>query len=121
MSRYFKELDYICRFKALLMLTEEEKAFLEYWEQNRTKERKTWRQLLIGLPLGLLFALPILINLFSGWYIRADMEARSGSSPTVLIMAVLIIASFFAIFSKRYKWERNEQRYKELKGKEENK
>ncbi|OJY91155.1 MAG: hypothetical protein BGP14_06150 [Sphingobacteriales bacterium 44-15] len=102
------------------MLTEEEKAFLEYWEQNRTKERKTWRQLLIGLPLGLLFALPILINLFSGWYIRADMEARSGSSPTVLIMAVLIIASFFAIFSKRYKWERNEQRYKELKGKEEN-
>ena len=121
MSRCFKELDYICRFKALLMLTEEEKAFLEYWEQNRAKERKTWRQLLIGLPLGLIFTLPILVNLFSGWYVRADMEARSESSPTVLIVAVLIIASFFAIFSKRYKWERNEQRYKELKGKEENK
>lgn len=103
------------------MLTEEEKAFLEYWELNRAKELKTWRQLLIGLPLGLIFSLPILINLFSGWYTRANMVATTQSSPTVLIVAILTIACFYAIFNKRHKWERNEQHYKELKAKVENK
>ena len=71
------------------MLTDEERAFLDYWKQNRTKELKTWRQLLIGLPLGLIFSLPILINLFSGWYTRANMVART-VEPTVLIVALAI-------------------------------
>jgi hypothetical protein len=97
------------------MLSNEEKAFLQYWEINREKEKKTWRQLLIGLPLGLIFTLPILINFLSGWHKRATMEANAETSPGVLISAVLIIAVFFAIFNKRHKWELNEQRYAELK------
>lgn len=90
-----------------------------FWEANREKEKKTWRQLLIGLPLGMIFTLPILLNLFSGWDKRAAMVANTQLNPVVLIIAVLLIASFFAVFSKKHRWDMNEQRYKELKSKKE--
>lgn len=100
------------------MLNNEEKAFMLYWEQNRLKEKKTFRQLIIGLPLGLLFTLPILVNFMSGWHKRAEMVGRVQTNPTVLICAVIIIGSFFAIFNKRHKWDMNEQRYRELEFKQ---
>ncbi|MBN8786617.1 MAG: hypothetical protein J0I84_05965 [Terrimonas sp.] len=100
-------------------MTEEEKDFMIFWEANREKEKKTWRQLLIGLPLGMIFTLPILLNLFSGWDKRAAMVANTQLNPVVLIIAVLLIASFFAVFSKKHRWDMNEQRYKELKSKKE--
>jgi hypothetical protein len=97
------------------MLNEEEKAFMQYWEQNRTRQKKIFRQFLIGIPLGLLFAIPIVINFASGWYKRADMEANSGEfNPMVLLIALLIIVAFVAIFSRQHKWDQYEQRYKEL-------
>jgi membrane protein YdbS with pleckstrin-like domain len=101
------------------MLSEREKQFIEYWEANRDKEKKTNRQLLIGLPVGLLFTIPIILSVFSAkfWYKRADMEANT-TSPTVLIVAVLIIAVFIAIFHKRHQWEMKEQQYQELKARE---
>ncbi|MBX3239330.1 MAG: hypothetical protein KIT80_18755 [Chitinophagaceae bacterium] len=101
------------------MLSEEEKAFVKYWEENRDKEKKTFRQLLIGLPLGLVFGLPILLNFMSGWYKRAAMIRNSSFNPLVLIIAIIIISCFFAIFNKKHKWEMREQRYRELKLKEE--
>lgn len=75
---------------------------------------------MIGLPLGLVFALPILINFFAGrlWYKRADAIGNTQMSPVVLIVAVLAIAVFIAIFNRKLKWEKNEQFYKELKAKE---
>ena len=102
-----------------IMLSEREKQFIVYWEANRDKEKKTNRQLLIGLPIGLLFTIPILLSVFSAkfWYTRADMVANS-TSPTVLIVAVLIIAVFIAVFYKRHQWEMKEQQYQELKAKE---
>lgn len=100
-------------------MSEEEKRFMLFWEKNRDKERKTWRQLLIGLPLGLIFTLPILLNLFSGWDKRAVMVANTQTDPVVLVIAVLAIASFFAIFSKKHRWDMNEQRYNELSVKRE--
>jgi hypothetical protein len=99
------------------MLTEREKEFIEYWEQNREKEKKTFRQLLIGLPLGLVFAIPILLNFSSNWYKRANMWARGHSDDntvTVLVIAVILIAVFVAIFSKKHKWDMYEQQYQEL-------
>ena len=99
------------------MLTEEEKRFIEYWQQNRDKQKKLLRQLLIGLPAGLLFAIPIILNFSAGWDKRASMWARGHSddnTATVLIIAVLIIAVFVAIFSKRHKWEMYEQQYQEI-------
>ena len=107
------------------MLSQEEQNFLKYWEQNRAREKKAFKQWLMGLPLGLLFGIPILLNLFSGWYKRAKMDLNSHLSngefnPLVLLVALLLIVSFVAIFSKRHKWEMNEKQYQELKAKADN-
>jgi hypothetical protein len=97
------------------MLDKKEKAFIAYWEANRDRLGRWDRQLLLGMPVGLLFALPILLNFLSGWYQRADMEARSQEfSPAVLLLGVFLIAGFTAVFYKRYRWDRNEQRYRAL-------
>lgn len=103
------------------IMSKEEEEFMLYWEANREKERKTWRQLIIGLPLGLIFTLPILINLFSGWNKRAEMVANTQVNPVILITAVLLIASFFAIFNKKHRWDMHDQRYNELLSKREKK
>jgi pilus assembly protein TadC len=96
------------------MLTEEEKLFLEYWEKNRDKEKHFARQLASGLPLGLVFALPVLVAvIFHNWY--KSMIYISGSQVIVISIGVLGIAIFFAIFRMKFKWENNEQLYKELK------
>ena len=102
------------------MLSEDELRFMSWWEQNRNKEKKWLKQWLLGLPLGLAFGLAILVNFFSGWYKRANMVfnsqvANRDFNPLVLIIAMVLIASFIAIFSKRHKWEMNEQKYRELK------
>ena len=102
---------YFCR----TMLTEDEKKFIAYWEINRLHRKKTFKQLLIGLPLGALISIAIFINFFSGWYKRADMVIRSGSSLIlVLVIAALLIVVFTAIFSARHQWDMNEQRYREF-------
>ncbi len=101
------------------MLTEDEKKFMEYWEKNRDKQKKVVRQFLLGIPLGLLFAIAIVINFSSGWYKRADMMANTQDfNPGVLIIALLIIIGFVAIFSRRHQWDMNEQHYRELKAKD---
>jgi hypothetical protein len=101
------------------MLTERERAFLRYWEANRLQEKKTYKQLLIGLPIGLLFAIPVLLAVFSGklWYKRADMVANT-TNPAVLVIAIVAIAVFMAIFYKRHQWDMREQQYRELKARE---
>jgi hypothetical protein len=97
------------------MLSQEEAAFIDYWEKNRLRRRKVVRQFLLGVPIGLLFAIPIVINLSSGWYKRAMMEANSPDfDPRVLFVALLLIVAFVSIFWQRYKWDQYEQRYQEL-------
>lgn len=100
------------------MLTEEEKKFITWWEANRDKEKLVFRQWLIGLPIGMLFGIAIVINFSSGWNKQATYIASTSFNPIVLIIAILIISTFVAIFSKKHKWEMNEQRYKEFKAKE---
>jgi quinol-cytochrome oxidoreductase complex cytochrome b subunit len=105
------------------MFSDDEKRFMTWWELNRDKEKRTVKQWLVGLPLGLLFGIPILINFFSDWYRRASMivnaqVATRNSGPVVMIIGVLLIISFIAIFSKQHKWEMNDQRYRELKARE---
>lgn len=104
----------------LLMISEEEKKFINYWEANRDHQGKWTTQLLSGIPLGLVFALPVFIIVFTGryWYKRADMELNTKLNPWVLIVAVFLIALFFAFFYKKYQWEKKEQQYLEFKSKE---
>ena len=99
------------------MLTKDEKLFLEYWEKNREKEKKIFRQLTYGAPWGLVFALPILVLvIFDDWY--KNMIPISKSQMILIIITILAIAVFYALFRMRFKWESNEQLYKELKFKE---
>jgi hypothetical protein len=104
------------------MLNEQERMFIDYWEANRLKEKKVMKQLLVGLPVGALFGIPIILMLISGrfWYKRADIEATSNLNPLVLIVAVVIIIIFVAIFYKRHQWDMKEQQYLELKSRQEN-
>ena len=96
-------------------MTREETDFIRYWEANRLRRKKVSRQLLVGIPAGLLITVPIVINLASGWYKRATMEANSSDfNPLVLIVALLIIVAFSAIFWQSHQWDQYEQRYLEL-------
>jgi len=99
-------------------LTEKELAFISYWEHHRMKEKKFLNQLLVGLPLGVVFGMPILINLFFGWYKRANMVAHTQLNPVILITAIMLIIVFVAVFSRKHKWEMKEQYYLELKARE---
>jgi integral membrane sensor domain MASE1 len=100
------------------MLTKEEKDFLVYWEANRTSRKKVFRQWLVGIPAGLLIAIPIVINYATGWYKRAAMVAGAEFNPLVLLVALVLIVSFTAIFYKQHQWDQLEQRYRELKAKD---
>ena len=97
------------------MLTDQEKDFIRYWETNRVRQKKVVRQFLVGIPIGLLFVIPIVINFATGWYKRADMEANNQDfNPMVLFVALILIVGFTAIFYQRQKWDQYEQRYQEL-------
>lgn len=97
------------------MLSKEEEAFINYWKANRERQKKTFRQFLLGIPLALLFVIPIALNFFSGWNKRAVMESNgSDFNPGVLLLALLLIVVFVAIFSRKFKWDQYEQRYREL-------
>lgn len=97
------------------MLTQQERDFIRYWENNRLRRKKVMRQFLVGIPIGLLFVIPTVINFTSGWYKRAMMEAGSQDfNPMVLLVALLLIVGFTAIFYQRHQWDQHEQRYREL-------
>ena len=97
------------------MLNKEEEAFILYWKENRIKQKRVFRQFLLGIPLALLFVVPIVLNFFSGWYKRAAMmSSTSEFNPGVLLLALILIVVFVAIFSRKFRWEQNEQRYLEL-------
>jgi hypothetical protein len=96
-------------------MTKEEKLFINYWSQERTRKKKFLRKLSIGLPLGVVISVAVLINVFSGWYQKADMELRSNSSLMIVILvAILGIVVFITIFSAHHRWDRNESMYQEL-------
>jgi hypothetical protein len=101
------------------MLTQQEKDFIVYWENNRERRKKVIKQLFIGLPLGTLFVALILISSLSGWYKRAAMTINVDTSLViVLLIASLLIVAFIVIFSVRHRWEMDEQQYQELKFRE---
>jgi hypothetical protein len=97
------------------MLTEEEKGFIGYWEQNRNKKKRLIWQLAAGLPLAALLSGGIFITYFSDWYTRAVMLISMNTSGVFVVLAGLIlIVVFVVVFSSRHRWEMNEQRYLEL-------
>lgn len=98
----------------------DEQKFLTYWEENREREGRLSVQLLFGLPYGLLFSIPILVNFLLGrfWYKRADAVGLSQFNPVVLIFVVLLISVFIALLNRRFRWEKLENQYLEIKARE---
>lgn len=104
-----------------MMLTERDKVFMLYWEKERTRQNSFASKLLSGLPMAMLFSLPILLLIlavylfFPEWYMKISNTSQ-GSFITIVI-AVFLCVIFFSYFRMHYKWEMNEQIYQELKAK----
>ena len=104
------------------MLTEKDKQFLAYWEKNREQQGQFMSKLLGGLPMAMIFGLPIILSLmvvrlfFPDWYTKIS-NASNGSFVTVLV-AILILVFCYSFFRMQYKWELNEQLFAEIKAKE---
>ncbi|GAB2814095.1 hypothetical protein [Ferruginibacter profundus] len=117
------------------MLSEKEENFIIYWEKVREKESTFRHKFLAGLPMAFMFGLPILIFFgivkifFPSWFTTAShkqteiattewsakfMQLSNGDIIAALV-AVFIVILFFSYFRMHYKWENNEQLYKELK------
>ena len=96
------------------MLSTEEEQFILYWEQNRLRKKRGWRQLSIGLPLGVALAAAILINIYSDWNPAGNMIRYDPQTMFVVLAAVLLIIIFVAIFAAKHRWDMNEQHYREL-------
>jgi len=122
------------------MISEKDKQFISDWEKVRERESTFQHKFLTGLPMAFMFGLPILIFFgvvkifFPSWFTTAShkqtdiampewsvkfMKLSSGDVITAFI-AVVIVILFFSYFRMHYKWEMNEQLYKELKSKEKN-
>lgn len=103
------------------MLSEKDKEFIQYWEKQREKQHSFGARLMNGLPMAVLFCVPILLFItvvylfFPEWYTRVSNKLP-GSLVTIVI-AVIIAVLFFAYFRMQFKWESNEQLYRELKHK----
>ena len=98
------------------MLTQQEEAFIRYWEENRSRQKKVFRQFLVGIPVGLAFAIPIVLNFASGWDVQPEVNQASSQKSLIMVLmvALLLIVGFVAIFYQKYKWDQYEQRYREL-------
>ncbi len=100
------------------MLTQREIAFIDYWKTNREAHNGFGSKLLRGLPVAIMFGLPIILFIlavyiyFPDWYAKLS-NTTSGSFVTIVV-AVIIAILFFSYFRMHFKWEMNEQLFKEL-------
>ncbi len=101
-------------------MTNEERKFIDFWEARRHK-KKTLRDYLSGVTIGILIGIGIIISIASGWYQRANMVAGSSLSPAILFFCVAAISVFLGFFHYQYTWDNNEKRYLQIMNKEKKK
>lgn len=94
---------------------------MRHWEKIRESQAGFTAKLTGGLPMAVLFCVPILLFVasvylfFPSWYTKVSKNLP-GSVITIVI-AVFICVLFFSYFRMQFKWEANEQLYRELKNK----
>ncbi len=104
------------------MLTQQQVDFIAYWEKNKDVQNTFNSKLIRGLPMASVFCLPILLLVLfiylyvPDWYFK--ISKTSGSSFFVVIIAVLIATVFYAFVRMHFKWEMNDNLYKQLKQKQ---
>jgi heme/copper-type cytochrome/quinol oxidase subunit 2 len=97
------------------MLTPEEEKFVQYWGEQRQNRKAFLRRFSLVLPTVSVLTLVFFANFLSGWYGKADRELHRHSSVILAILiAVVAIIVFVAIFTARHKWEQNESEYASL-------
>ena len=96
------------------MLTDDEKAFINYWEKNSLRQKHSTRPFMVGMSAGFVLGLSLIAVVFSGWYERANMVANSRLSAGVFLLAILGISFFMAFMYRKFRWETKEQQYREL-------
>jgi amino acid transporter len=105
-----------------MMLSEKDKEFIAWWEKERERLSSIQSKLIAGLPMAVLFCIPILLFISAvflflpEWYVKVS-NSMSGSMTTIVIGVIFCIL-FFSYFRIQYKCEMNEQHYQELKQKE---
>jgi hypothetical protein len=119
------------------MLNEKDRAFIIHWEKVRERESTFQHKLLSGLPVALMFGLPVIIFFgmvklfFPGWFTTATHRQTeivvpgmtekfmqlSNGNIVMICVAIIVVVLCFSFFRMQYKWEMNEQLYKELKNK----
>lgn len=120
------------------MISEKDRQFIEYWEKVRERESTFRHKFLAGLPMAFMFGLPILIFFgvvkifFPSWFTTASHKQTDVALPELsakfmklsygdiitAFIAVVIVILFFSYFRMHYKWEMNDQLYKELKSRQ---
>ena len=103
------------------MLSEAEESFIEYWSRKGETEKNSTRPLLVGFSFGVVFGIATVISIFSGWAIRATMVANSRLSASLLLLVILTVSVFMGYFYRAFRWEKNEQYYRELLAKKKRK
>ena len=104
------------------MLTDDETRFIQFWDKNKDLHSGFTSKLLRGLPMACMFGLPILLLIacvylfLPEWYTK--ISKTSPQTFLVVTVAVFIAIVFYAFTRMHFKWEMNEQLYKELKYKE---
>jgi len=119
------------------MMNEKDRLFIIQWEKVRERESTFRHKLLSGLPVALLFGLPVLVFFavvkifFPGWFTTATHQETeivvpgmtekfmqlSTGNVVMIVVAIILVVLCFSYFRMQYKWEMNEQLYKELKNK----
>jgi amino acid permease len=103
------------------MISEKDMEFMAYWERVRESENTFASKIGRGLPMAVLFGLPIILSVIvvrifaPDWYMK--MSATSPGAFITIIIAMMIIIVFYAYFRMQYKWEMNDQLYNEIKSK----
>jgi uncharacterized protein YacL len=103
------------------MITDEERKFIAHWETVRVEYSTLQSKMLRGLPAAILFTLPILFSIVGvqllspDWFTKLSQKAMSSTLP--IIISIIVIIFFFSIARMHFKWEMNEQLFKEIKNK----
>jgi uncharacterized BrkB/YihY/UPF0761 family membrane protein len=100
------------------MLSEKDKEFITYWEKERERQNSVAAKLFSGIPMAILFSIPILLFITAiylflpEWYTK--VSGKLPGSISTIVVALIICTLFFAYFRMQFKWESNEQHYREL-------
>ncbi len=100
------------------MIPDKETQFLEYWKANREELAKPISKILRGLPVALLFVMPIILLVILVYIFSPDWYAKVAPSDSgtfyAIFLALFLTAVFIAYFRMQFKWESNEEYYKKI-------